>query len=297
LAAITCPDDGTHLELVPGLPAVVDGKYRIDGVVGRGGMGAVFRARDVRLDRDVAIKMVRADLLGSADARRRFRREAQVVAQLQHPAVVAVFDYGTVGDGAAYIVMELVRGEDLRQRMRREPPLNAGEVVALVARIAEGVQAAHDADILHRDLKPENVVLSDRGGEPKVLDFGVARHAPEMGDPDGTRTSGMTVVGTPAYMAPEQLRGQPLDGRADVFSLGVMAFELLTGSLPYGAGSFVDIGVAHAGGQVQGVERLPDALRAVVLQAVARDPGARPGSPAAFATALRAAAAHGPAAG
>ena len=120
-----CPDDGTALEPVPGLPPVVDGKYRVDAQVGRGGMGAVFKARDVRLDRDVAIKVVRADLLASPDARVRFRREAQVVARLQHPAVVAVFDYGTLPDGAAYIVMEYIRGEDLRQRLRRTPRLAA----------------------------------------------------------------------------------------------------------------------------------------------------------------------------
>jgi hypothetical protein len=159
LARATCPDDGTALEPVPGLPPIVDGKYRVDAQVGRGGMGAVFKARDVRLDRDVAIKVVRADLLASPDARVRFRREAQVVARLQHPAVVAVFDYGTLPDSAAYIVMEYIRGEDLRQRLRRTPRLPPDDVVRLVSGVAGGVQAAHDAGVFHRDLKPENVLL------------------------------------------------------------------------------------------------------------------------------------------
>jgi tRNA A-37 threonylcarbamoyl transferase component Bud32 len=292
LSRATCPNDGTALVPVPGLPAVVDGKYRIDAHVGRGGMGAVFKARDVRLDRDVAVKVVRADLIASPDARVRFRREAQIVARLQHPAVVAVFDYGTFADGSAYIVMEYVAGEDLRQRLRRTSTLPLGEVVALIAGIAAGVQAAHDASVLHRDLKPENILLPDKGTGPKVLDFGVAKLAAAEGG-GGTVTAGATVVGTPAYMAPEQLRGQTVDGRADVFSLGVMTFEMLTGGLPYGAGSFVDIGIAHAEGRVSRADQLPDGIRDVVLKALERDPGARPATPTAFADALRTAAARG----
>jgi len=288
LARGACPDDGTALVPVAGLPPIVDGKYRVDAQIGRGGMGAVFRARDVRLDRDVAIKVVRADLLASPEARGRFRREAQLVARLQHPAVVAVYDYGTFADGAAYIVMEYVRGEDLRQRLRRTPVLPADEAIALVSGVAAGVQAAHDAGVYHRDLKPENILLPAQGLGPKVLDFGVAKLAPAGGEAGGTATVGATVVGTPAYMAPEQLRGQGVDGRADVFSLGVMTFEMLTGRLPFGAGSFVDVGVAHAEGRVREADRLPDGLGAIVLQALALAPDDRPATPAAFAAALRA---------
>jgi len=288
LARGSCPDDGTTLVPVAGLPPIVDGKYRVDAQIGRGGMGAVFRARDVRLERDVAIKVVRAELLASPDARVRFRREAQAVARLQHPAVVAVYDYGTFGDGAAYIVMEYVRGEDLRQRLRRTRALPAAEAVALVSGVAAGVQAAHDAGVYHRDLKPENILLPDEGLGPKVLDFGVAKLAPAVGDSGGTATVGATVVGTPAYMAPEQLRGQGVDGRADVFSLGVMTFEMLTGRLPFGAGSFVEVGVAHAEGRVRETGDLPAGLGPIVLQALALEPDDRPATPAAFAAALQA---------
>jgi len=285
LARAACPDDGTPLVPVPGLPPIVDGKYRVDAQIGRGGMGAVFRARDMRLDRDVAIKVVRADLLASPDARVRFRREAQVLARLDHAAVVGVYDYGTFSDGAAYLVMPFVRGEDLRQRLRRAPALAADEAVAIVHGVAAGVQAAHDAGVFHRDLKPENVLLPEDGSGPKVLDFGVAKAVPVGAD--GTATFGATIVGTPAYMAPEQLRGEAADGRADVFSLGVMTFEMLTGRLPFGAGSFVDIGVAHATGRVADADRLPEALREVVLQALGHDPATRPPTPTAFAAALR----------
>lgn len=286
LSAGTCPDDGARLAPVPGLPPVVEGKYRVDAVVGRGGMGAVFRARDVRLDRDVAIKIVRADLLGSSEARTRFRREAQIVARLQHPAVVSVFDYGALPDGAAYLVMEFVRGEDLRGLLKRERRLEPARAVALVGRVAVGVQAAHDAGILHRDLKPENVLLPANGMGPKVLDFGVAKITAASAEEGATLTGHATIVGTPAYMAPEQLRGGAIDARVDVFSLGVMTFEALTGTLPFGTGSLLDVGLQQASSGPAGSETLPPGIAPVVLSAIALEPGARPPSPAAFADAL-----------
>jgi GAF domain-containing protein/predicted Ser/Thr protein kinase len=216
----------------------IEGKYRVDALIGRGGMGAVYRARDLGLDRDVAVKVVRGELVASPEARDRFRREAQLAARLQHPAIVTVFDYGTLPDGAAYLVMEYVRGEDLRSRLSKGP-LPPAEAIDLLAAIAEGVEAAHRESVLHRDLKPENVLLPARGG-PKVLDFGVAKAMPLAGM-DATLTASGTIVGTPAYMAPEQIRGERVDARTDIFSLAVMCYEMLTGRLPFGAGSFVDV--------------------------------------------------------
>jgi len=168
-AGALCPDDGTVLQPVIGMPPFVDGKYRVEAVVGRGGMGAVFRARDLRLDRDVAIKIVRADLVGDPDSRARFQREAQIVARLQHPAIVTVFDYGNLPDGAAFLVMEFVRGEDLRHVLKREKTLPPARTVALVAGVAAGVDAAHRAGVLHRDLKPENILLPANGTARKCL--------------------------------------------------------------------------------------------------------------------------------
>ena len=184
----------------------IDGKYRVDALIGRGGMGAVYRARDTRLDRDVAVKVVRGELVASTEARERFKREAQLAARLQHPSIVTVFDYGTLPDGSAYLVMEYVRGEDLRARLARGA-LDWKDAVRLLAAVADGVDAAHREQILHRDLKPENVLLPESGGPPKVLDFGVAKMM-AAGRPQGTVTAGATIVGTPAYMAPEQMRGE-----------------------------------------------------------------------------------------
>ncbi len=265
---------------------VVDGKYRVDAVIGQGGMGAVFRAWDLRLERAVAIKVVRADLLSDPDSRARFRRESQIVARLQHPSIVTVFDYGTLPDGAAYLVMEFVPGEDLRHLMKREGRLTPSRMSALLQGIAGGVESAHKSGIFHRDLKPENILLPESGTGPKVLDFGVAKLTDQSMTTDGgTLTVGGTIVGTPAYMAPEQLRGDAVDGRADVFSLGVMAYEMMMARLPYGGGSFIEIGMKQAAGEKQ-VEcgDIPPALAGVIRRAIAYEKDRRPATPVAFAT-------------
>jgi len=285
-AGALCPDDGTVLQPVIGMPPFVDGKYRVEAVVGRGGMGAVFRARDLRLERDVAIKIVRADLVGDPDSRARFQREAQIVARLQHPAIVTVFDYGNLPDGAAFLVMEFVRGEDLRHLLKREKTLPPARTVALVAGVAAGVDAAHRAGVLHRDLKPENILLPANGSGPKVLDFGVAKMTDTAATTSGLITHGTTIVGTPAYMAPEQLRGETLDERADVYSLAVMTYETLTGRLPFGEGSFTDIGIRHVEGRVA-VDGLSDGVAPLLQRALALDRDERPATTVAFAEALR----------
>jgi hypothetical protein len=268
--------------------AVIDGKYRVDAVIGQGGMGAVFRAWDLRLERAVAIKVVRADLLSDPDSRARFRRESQIVARLQHPAIVTVFDYGTLPDGAAYLVMEFVPGEDLRHLMKREGRLAAARMSALLLGIAGGVESAHKSGIFHRDLKPENILLPESGTGPKVVDFGVAKLTEQSMTTDGgTLTVGGTIVGTPAYMAPEQLRGDAVDGRADVFSLGVMAYEMMMARLPYGGGSFIEIGMKQAAGEQQvDTGDIAPALADVIRRAIAYEKATRPSSPVAFATEL-----------
>ena len=271
-----------------GAGVVVDNKYRVERAIGQGGMGAVYRAWDLRLERPVAIKVMRADLLGAPDSRVRFRRESQMVARLQHPAIVTVFDYGNLPDGAAFLVMEFVSGEDLRQLLRREGPLPVERVASLMDGIAAGVDAAHEAGILHRDLKPENILLPERGTGPKVVDFGVAKMTNSGQAEGGTITIAGSIVGTPAYMAPEQLRGEPLDGRGDVYSLGVMTYEMLTGRLPFGGGSFFEIGVKQAAGEAAvDTSGLGREVSAVIRRAIAFDRSARPDSPLQFARALR----------
>jgi serine/threonine-protein kinase len=256
-------------------------------------MGAVYLAHDMRLDRDVAIKVVRADLIANPDARARFRREAQLVARLQHPGVVSVFDYGTLPGGAAFLVMEYVRGRDLRSVVK-EGPQPPGFVARLLASIAEPIDAAHRLGILHRDLKPENILIPDDSVvAAKVLDFGIAK-ALSATEGEETRAGVATLtaagqpIGTPAYMAPEQLAGGTLSERTDVYAIGVIGYELLTGELPFGRGSFVDVALR----QVERAPALvrndvPETLKQAITASLSPDPRERPASAGALASTLR----------
>jgi serine/threonine-protein kinase len=292
---VRCPADGTLMQMAPAVPRVVDNKYRIEQLIARGGMGAVYRARDVRLDRLVALKVVRAELLGDADARQRFRREAQIVAGLQHPSIVSIFDYGTLPDGGAYLVMELVRGEDLRHVLQREGWLEPERALAILDAVCGAMEAAHREGVLHRDLKPENILLPGGPVVAKVLDFGVAKVIrDEAGDRETVASEGSLVtaagiiIGTPAYMAPEQLRGIAPDARADIFSLGVIAFEMLTGELPFGRGTIADIVLSQARGvpPFPPKRHVPPALEDAIRAALQLDPDRRPMSVQAFVNLL-----------
>ncbi|MEO7272207.1 MAG: serine/threonine-protein kinase [Vicinamibacterales bacterium] len=288
----TCPLDGTALHPVAGVTRIVDNKYRIEHLLGRGGMGAVYQARDMRLDRLVALKVVRAELLSDPESRLRFRREAQIIARLHHPSIVAVYDYGTFADGGAFIVMELVRGEDLRKVLQREGRIEPGRAVRILESVCGAIEAAHREGVLHRDLKPENILLPGGAAEAKVLDFGVAkvviddRHETMSGGPDDSTlvTAPGLIVGTPAYMAPEQFNASQTDARTDVFSLGVIAYEMLSGALPFGRGTLTEIVLAHA----RGVPPMPSGAAApeverAVRAALEADPDRRPASAQAFA--------------
>jgi tRNA A-37 threonylcarbamoyl transferase component Bud32/GAF domain-containing protein len=296
IGTAACVADGAPLARA-GIPRSIDQKFRIDQRIGRGGMGAVYRARDVRLDRDVALKVVRADLLHDSEARRRFRREAQLLARLQHQSIVWVFDFGTFVDGGAYLVMEFVRGEDLRTVLRREGRLPPARVGRILLNVAGAVDAAHREGILHRDLKPENILLVGGEDAAKVLDFGVAKlidpapHAETVSAQSLLTVEG-AIVGTPAYMAPEQLRGGALDARADVFSLAVIAYEMLTGELPFGKGSLVDVALRQSRPALplREAARSPievgSSAEAALLAALSVDPARRPSSATDFALSL-----------
>ncbi len=283
-----CPSDGAPMRPVPSVPRTVDNKYRIEQLIGRGGMGAVYRARDMRLNRLVALKVVRAELLGDSEARRRFRREAQIVGRLQHPSIVAVFDYGTFPDGGAYLVMELVRGEDLRRVLQREGRLDPGEAMRILSAVCSAIEAAHREGVLHRDLKPENILLPAGEAVAKVLDFGVAKlvtDEPQSGNDASTvLTAAGMIIGTPAYMAPEQFRATPADARTDVYSLGVIAYEMLSGELPFGRGSLAEVVLAQSRGvPPMPPDIIPRAAERAILGALSADPDRRPASPQAFA--------------
>ncbi|MBA2303681.1 MAG: protein kinase [Acidobacteria bacterium] len=289
---VHCPNDGAVMQLVPAVPRIIDNKYRVEQLLGRGGMGAVYRARDVRLDRLVALKVVRADLLGDTEARQRFRREAQIVAGLQHPSIVSVFDYGTFPDGGAFLVMELVRGEDLRRVLLREGWLEPERALRILMAVCGAIEAAHREGVLHRDLKPENILLPGGAIDAKVLDFGVAKvvrddrteHETVAADAPTLVTAAGMIVGTPAYMAPEQLHGVAPDARCDIFSLGVVAFEMLTGELPFGRGSLAEIVLAHARGVpvFPPLRPLPRGIEHAIRAALDTDPDKRPPTVQAF---------------
>ena len=209
------------------------GPYEILSPLGAGGMGEVYRARDTRLDRDVAVKVLPARLAESREAFERFEREAKAVAALSHPSILAIHDFGT-HEGTAYAVMELLEGETLRQRLAAGA-LPVRKAVDYAAQVARGLAAAHEKGIVHRDLKPENVIVAP-DGQVKILDFGLARQTTTLRSGDETSsptlghpTDAGTVMGTVGYMAPEQVRGEPADQRSDVFSLGCVLYEMLTG--------------------------------------------------------------------
>ena len=206
------------------------GPYEVIASIGVGGMGEVYRARDTRLDRDVAIKVLPGSVANDPDRRARFEREAKAVAALSHPNILAIHDFG-IHDGVAYAVMELLQGETLRDRLRNGPlPVRKASEIAI--QIARGLAAAHDKGLLHRDLKPENLFLLD-DGQVKILDFGLARQAASSSDHASETVAAMTdpgmVVGTIGYMAPEQVRGQAVDARADLFAFGAVLYEMVSG--------------------------------------------------------------------
>jgi eukaryotic-like serine/threonine-protein kinase len=212
------------------------GPYELSGVLGAGGMGEVYRARDTRLGRDVAVKVLPAEVTGDPDRRRRFEREARAVAALNHPAVLALYDVGET-DGVVFLVTELLEGETLRARLERGP-VACGRAAEWGAAVADALAAAHAGGIVHRDVKPENLFLT-RDGRVKVLDFGLAKELTVAagGSEDATLsalTRGGAAVGTVGYLSPEQARGTPVDGRSDIFSLGCVLYEALTGRRPFG---------------------------------------------------------------
>jgi tetratricopeptide (TPR) repeat protein len=255
------------------------GPYEIVAAIGEGGMGEVYRARDERLARDVAIKLVAAHSTGSARARERFKREAQAVAALQHPNICTIYDVGETADGQAFIVMELLQGETLHQRIGRGP-LDLNAILEIGAALADALQAAHAAGIVHRDIKPANILLTSRG--PKVLDFGLVKTDSRAPPGDATAeletrallTDAGIAIGTWAYMSPEQLRGEEVDARTDLFSFGLILYEMAAGR-PAFAGSSAAAGAAILHQQPSPLRTLrpdlPEGFEQVVHKALEKD--------------------------
>ena len=259
-------------------PQVLGERYEIGGVLGRGGMAEVHRGRDLRLGREVAVKVLRHDLARDPSFQVRFRREAQASASLNHPAIVAVYDTGedrTATGATPYIVMEYVEGETLRDVLRREGHLTPERAMALSADICGALDFSHRNGIVHRDVKPGNVMITPQG-TVKVMDFGIAR---AVSDSAATMTSTAAVIGTAQYLSPEQARGEGVDARSDVYSMGCMLFELVTGAPPFTGDSPVAVAYQH----VREDPRLPSSINpgippeldAIVLKAMSKNPANR----------------------
>lgn len=276
----------------------VAGQFRIVERIGSGGMGAVYKAEQPDMNRHVAIKILHPRYLGRADLVSRFRREARAMSHLSHPNTARVFLYGQLEDGACYFVMEYLAGRNLAQVVRAEGPMKAARAVAVMSQACAALDEAHRAGIIHRDLKPENIFLTTQGGItdfPKVLDFGLAKVTEKQMKPGSmilTR-EGM-VFGTPEFMSPEQARGKTLDARSDIYSLGIIIYELLTGKLPFEAKQPIEFIQLHVNEPPiplsQRVEGLyfPPGLEAVVMRTLAKDPDDRYASAAEFGAALEA---------
>jgi eukaryotic-like serine/threonine-protein kinase len=259
-------------------PRLLGGRYELDGVVGRGGMAEVYRARDIRLDRIVAIKTLRTDLARDQIFQARFRREAQSAASLNHPSIVAVYDTGedmTSGVPVPYIVMEYVDGRTVRDLLQEGHRLLPERSLEIIDGVLRALDYSHQAGIVHRDIKPGNVMVT-RNGDVKVMDFGIAR---AMSDAQATMTQTAQVIGTAQYLSPEQARGERVDSRSDLYSTGCLLYELLTGRPPFTGDSPVAIAYQHVRENPVPPSRVdpdvPPWADGIVLKAMAKSPADR----------------------
>src|SRR5215210_828192 len=249
---------------------VLDNRYDVVRPLGSGGMGEVFLDRDRVLGRDVALKVLRKQYAGDDEFAERFKREAMSAASLSHPNIVQVYDRGETEEGASYIAMEYVPGGTLKEKILREGPLEAADAARLGAQVAEALGAAHDRGMVHRDIKPQNVLLTATGGA-KVADFGIARAGSSV-----TISRTGSVMGTAGYMSPEQALGKPATPKSDLYSLGVVLYEALTGELPYTADNPIAVSMKHVNEPLRPPReinpRIPEGMNALVTKLLAKDP-------------------------
>jgi eukaryotic-like serine/threonine-protein kinase len=259
---------------------VLGGRYRLSEPIGRGGMGTVWRALDMVLGREVAVKVLVFQLGDGPDTSTRFRREARLLARLSHPRLGGVHDYGEEY-GRAYTVMEYITGETLQSRLARAGPLPPAEAAEIAAQVAEGLHAAHKAGVLHRDVKPANIILGEQG--VKVVDFGIALTAE-----DDRLTATGTLIGSATYVAPERGTGGPATPASDIYSLGVVLYQMLAGTPPFTGADPVKLVSAHSNDPVPPLPPdVPGRLAHCCVRALAKDPVRRPPSALAFASMLR----------
>jgi eukaryotic-like serine/threonine-protein kinase len=296
-----CPACGTALPRVTGsgdplLGKVVAHKYSIEALIGEGGMGRVYRARQLVLDKRVVLKVLHQELLSDARTVARFQREARAASRLNHPNSINILDFGVAEDGELFIAMEYVDGHDLHHLLSNEWPLSEPRIIRIVAQVLSALADAHAAGVIHRDLKPENVMVEPRrGGESdvvKVLDFGIAKIV-DTAEAGPALTRAGFVCGTPEYMSPEQAKGAPLDARSDLYSVGVLLFQLVTRRLPFEADTAVGFATKHLTEAPPPPSRIRPGgcsaeLERLILQALSKDPADRPQTAEAFLDALNA---------
>ncbi|MDT0212276.1 serine/threonine-protein kinase [Rothia sp. ARF10] len=267
------------MNYVPGL--LLTDRYRLEEVIAEGGMGQIWRAVDERLQRPVAVKVLRPDSGGDDTFIERFRIEAVNSAALQHPNIVTVHDFGE-GETSAFLVMELIEGKPLSTIIRERGTLPPDDVSDILQQSASALQAAHDAGVVHRDVKPANILVDDEG-YARLTDFGISK---AMAGSALTQTGEM--LGTAHYLSPEQVQGRPATPASDIYALAVVGFEMITGSRPFAGESMIVTALAHVGQPAPELpDSVPEPLRTTVLAGLAKLPEKRPKDAAAFADALR----------
>ncbi|HKY03988.1 MAG TPA: SUMF1/EgtB/PvdO family nonheme iron enzyme [Blastocatellia bacterium] len=291
-----CPDDNATLALAappdPMIGRVLAERYKIVAKIGEGGMGAIYKAVHTKMDRVCAIKLLTSLSTDSEAAVERFKREARMASSIDNPHAVTIYDFGEAEDGLLYLAMEFIEGRQLTDIMKNNRVIGGARVVHIVEQVAEALGAAHSLGIVHRDLKPDNIMICRKGAESdyvKVLDFGIAKTIADDGNENLTKTG--FVLGTPVYMSPEQLSGEKLDARSDIYSLAIIVYEMLSGKLPFEGDTAHSIMIKRLTSSPVPLRNVSpnvsDAVDRVVMEALARDPENRLPTVSAFASELR----------
>src|SRR5277367_1663435 len=287
-----CPACGTVLAQGEGqgpdpmIGQVLGGKYTVVRLIGEGGMGAVYEGEQQlgTAKRKVAVKTLHPHLSRDPKIKARFEREVGTIAELEHPNTIQVYDFGTTPEGILYIVIEFLHGKSLADQLEKQGAMAPERVVNILEQVCGSLEEAHGRGIVHRDLKPDNVVLVERAGRKdfvKVLDFGIAKRSKEEDKDEQKLTQQGMVLGTPPYMSPEQFTGKPIDSRSDIYSLAVMAYEMLTGTLPFRAETAWEWATQHMTAAPIPIEslaegmRAPESMRAAIRKALAKNPDDR----------------------